>query len=109
MLELLVLRVLHDGPRLFVFLDGDALLIPVDRFTFFRERCDHSREGAGFGWQFVRWLMVVFKSHSVSNVTAQLQNPQSTIQNRPSMLYSPACALTHIPSPNCSLPPGIGT
>jgi len=38
MLEFLVLRVPHDGSRLAVLLQGEALLVPADRFRFFDER-----------------------------------------------------------------------
>lgn len=46
--ELLSHRVLHDGARFNIRLNGDSLHVPADRFGFFTQRRTHPRKGAGF-------------------------------------------------------------
>ena len=49
MLELLLLRVLHDRLRLLVLLDGEPLLVPADRLRLLGQRGDHPRERPRLG------------------------------------------------------------
>src|SRR6185369_11903112 len=62
-LHLLVLRVLHDGLRLTVLLDGEALLIPADRFGLLDQRGDHAGKGARRGRELFGRLVVLVESH----------------------------------------------
>src|SRR3954466_2999994 len=59
MLELFLLSVLHDRPRLFVGLDRDALGVPADCYRLFRQRGDHSGERPGLGTELARGLVVL--------------------------------------------------
>src|SRR3954462_2137803 len=65
-LELFLLRVLHDGARLGVGFDGDALLIPVDRLGLLDQGGDHAGEGPGLLWQLGRRLVVLIEAHSLA-------------------------------------------
>ena len=47
-LELLSHRVVHDGARFNIRLNGDSLHVPAGRFGFFTQRRTHPRKGAGF-------------------------------------------------------------
>ena len=47
-LELLSHRVVHDGARFNIRLNGDSLHVPAGRFGFFTQRLTHPRKGAGF-------------------------------------------------------------
>src|SRR5579883_2128668 len=58
-LELFLLRIGHDRAGRLVFLDREALLIPVYGLGLFRERGDHAREGACLLRQLIGRLMVL--------------------------------------------------
>src|SRR4051812_37174716 len=62
-LELLELRVLHDGARLRVALDRDALLVPADGLRLLEERRAHAREGAGLRRELPGRLVVLVERH----------------------------------------------
>ena len=47
-LELLSHRVVHDGARFNIRLNGDSLHVPAGRFGFFTQRRTHPCKGAGF-------------------------------------------------------------
>jgi len=61
--ELFVLGVAHDRAGDFVFLDGEALFVPIDCFRLFDERLHHPGEGSCFFGQFIWRFMVLFGGH----------------------------------------------
>src|SRR6185437_14110409 len=63
MLELLLLRVLHDGLGLAILLEADPLLVPADRFSFLGERHNHPRERSGLLRKLTRRLVILLESH----------------------------------------------
>ncbi len=62
-LELLLLRVLHDRARVLVLLDRHALLVPADRLGLLLERGDHPGERAHLGAELVRRFVVLIGWH----------------------------------------------
>src|SRR5467141_178165 len=58
MLELLVLRVSHDGLGLTVCFQRQSLLVPTDCFRLFDERRDHARERARLCRE-LAWRLVI--------------------------------------------------
>ena len=63
MLELLLLRVPHDRPGLFIFLDRDALFVPANCLRLFRKRSNHTREGAHLSRKFIGRLVILSSCH----------------------------------------------
>jgi hypothetical protein len=66
-LELLVLRVAHDGGGLAVLLDGQALGVPADRLGLLDQRGAHAREGADVLGQLAWWLVVLLGGHGTEH------------------------------------------
>src|SRR5215208_3433286 len=62
-LELLLLGVPHDRPRLLVSLDGETLRVPVDRFGLLDQRSADAREGANLFRELIRRLVVLLSRH----------------------------------------------
>ena len=63
MLELLLLRVLHDRARLCVLLECEALLVPADRLCLLDQRGAHARKRSGLIRQLGRRFVVLLESH----------------------------------------------
>src|SRR5439155_9711491 len=62
-LELLLLRVLHDRARLAVALDREPLLVPADRLGLLDQRRADARESARLLGQLARRLVVLVERH----------------------------------------------
>jgi hypothetical protein len=62
-LVLLADRVGHDRARHGVGLDGQPLLVPVDRVRLLGQRGAETGEGPGLRGQFLRGLVVLVESH----------------------------------------------
>src|SRR5436305_7179044 len=64
-LELLVLSVAHDRPRVLVLFDRQTLLVPANRFRLLDQRRDHTRKSPRLWREFIRRLVVLIKTHSI--------------------------------------------
>jgi len=62
-LELLALRVAHDGPRVGVGLDRQSLLVPADRLGLLGQRRAQPGERPGLRRQLVGRLVVLVEAH----------------------------------------------
>src|SRR4029453_8515358 len=63
-LELFLLGVLHDRPRLRILLESEALLVPVDRLGLLDERDADPSEGAYLFGKLVGRLVILLERHS---------------------------------------------
>ena len=63
-LELLFLRILHDGARLTIALDGESLLVPANGLSLLLQRCGESGKRPDVRAQVARWLVVLVCWHS---------------------------------------------
>src|SRR5947209_3535505 len=62
-LELLLLRILHDRVRLAVALEREPLLVPPDRLRLLLERGDDAGESADLGAQFPSGFVILLRRH----------------------------------------------
>ena len=62
-LELLLLRVLHDRARLCILLECEALLVPADRLRLFDQGSAHASKRPGLIRQLGRRFVVLLESH----------------------------------------------
>src|SRR5690349_1148379 len=63
-LELFLLRILHDGARLTIALDGESLLVPAYGFGLLLQRCGESGKRPDVRAQVAWWLVVLICWHS---------------------------------------------
>ena len=78
--ELLFLGVLHDGLRLGVTLEGEALLVPADGLRLFLERGGQAGKGADLRAQIGGGLVILISRHSKETRWRGL-NSAMTVEN----------------------------